>query len=142
MLAMQFQLGQSQWLPADRLRQHQLRQLRELLIHAYATVPFYQRRFEAAGFRTERTTTFEEFFRLPLLSRREVQDGFNDLCSSAVPATHGRILEGTTSGSVGNPLKFKATDMAYFFWQAFNLKTSLDGVLSAPESGSLRFLRH
>ena len=26
--------------------------------------------------------------------------------------------------------------------EPFNLKTSLDGVLSAPESGSLRFLRH
>lgn len=125
MLAMQFQLGQSQWLPTDLLRQNQLRQLRELLIHAYATVPFYRRRFEAAGFSTERTITFEDFFRLPLLSRSEVQDEAKDLCSSAVPATHGRVVEGTTSGSVGNPLKFKSTDLAYFFWHAFNLRDHL-----------------
>ena len=125
MLAMQFQLSQSQWLKPDDLRRNQLRQLHALLTHAQATVPFYQGRLEAAGFDAKRELTPQLFQNLPLLSRREVQDKGPDLYSRSVPPTHGRTTEGTTSGSVGNPLRFKSTDLAYFFWHAFNLRDHL-----------------
>ncbi len=125
MLAMQFQLSQSQWLSAEVLKRDQLRQLHQLLVHAHATVPFYRRRLEAAQFNPKQQIAEEGFLRLPLLSRREVQDEGPQLYSGAVPPTHGRVMEGTTSGSVGNPLRFKSTDLAYFFWQAFNLRDHL-----------------
>jgi phenylacetate-CoA ligase len=125
MLAMQFQLSQSQWLTPDELRRNQFQQLHALLSHAQSTVPFYRDRLEAAGFDVKRPVTQELFESLPLLSRREVQDHGPDLYSRAVPPTHGRTTEGTTSGSVGNPLRFKSTDLAYFFWHAFNLRDHL-----------------
>ena len=40
---MDSQLEQSQWLPADRIREQQLRQLAHLLRHAGETVPFLLR---------------------------------------------------------------------------------------------------
>lgn len=125
MLAMQFQLGQSQWLPADLIFQNQLRQVQELLAHALANVPFYRQRLDALGLRPGAAITAEQFRRLPLLTRREVQDNEATLASRAVPATHGKVLEGATSGSVGNPLRFKSTELAQFFWHAFNFRDHL-----------------
>ena len=44
LLAVQFQLEQSQWLPAEKLRQFQWQQLQRVVQHAYQHVPFYRER--------------------------------------------------------------------------------------------------
>lgn len=44
LLAVQFQLEQSQWLPPEKLRQFQWQQLQRVVQHAYQHVPFYRRR--------------------------------------------------------------------------------------------------
>jgi hypothetical protein len=44
LLAVQFQLEQSQWLPAEKLRQFQWQQLQRIVQHAYQHVPFYRER--------------------------------------------------------------------------------------------------
>jgi len=47
-LAMQFQFEQSQWWSPETLLAQQLAQLRSVLSHAAATVPYYRERFAAA----------------------------------------------------------------------------------------------
>ena len=49
LLSMLYQLAQTQWWAPEQLLEHQLRQMRELLHHAYDTVPFYRQRFDAAS---------------------------------------------------------------------------------------------
>ena len=44
LLAVQFQLEQSQWLPPEKLRQFQRQQLQHVVQHAYQHVPFYRDR--------------------------------------------------------------------------------------------------
>jgi hypothetical protein len=49
LLAVQFQLEQSQWLPPDKLHAFQWQQLRRVIHHASQHVPFYRPRLEALG---------------------------------------------------------------------------------------------
>jgi phenylacetate-CoA ligase len=71
-LSLLFQLEQAQWWPAGRLRDRQQAQLKQLLRHATAHVPFYRDRvgnlMEADG-----EAFWDAWRRLPLLSREDVQ---------------------------------------------------------------------
>ena len=124
-LALMFQLEQSQWWPPERLLESQFRQLAEVVRHAFETVPFYRQRFEAAGIDPNRELTHEAWTRLPILTRKEVQQSFDALLSRRVPKAHGRSTEITTSGSTGMPVKVLSTALAQFFWRTFTLREHL-----------------
>lgn len=117
-LAMLYQLEQTQWWPAERLLEHQLRQLRRLLRHAAATVPFYRERFATAGWDPLQPLTLNTFRRLPLLTRREIQRAGPALHSTALPAVFGKPGETRTSGSTGEPLTVRRTPVDQLLWQA------------------------
>ena len=48
LLAVRFQLEQSQWLPTEKLRQFQWQQLKRVVQHAYQHVPFYRSRLSCS----------------------------------------------------------------------------------------------
>ncbi|MEO5731187.1 MAG: phenylacetate--CoA ligase family protein, partial [Byssovorax sp.] len=73
LLATEFQLEQSQWWSARELQAHQRRQLAALLRHARATVPWYEKRLDAAGITDVQSITPESWSRIPLLTRQDVQ---------------------------------------------------------------------
>lgn len=125
MLALQFQLGQTQWWAPERLREHQFRQLGLLLTHAHATVPFYRTRLETAGFRPGAEVTDTWFSALPVLTRAEVHAQGAALHSRNLPAAHAPVTQGQTSGSTGTPVTFLTTPVTRLFWQAFNLRDHL-----------------
>lgn len=125
MLAMQHQLEHTQWLSGAALRERQQRQLARLIAYCSETFPFYRARFERAGLRPDGALDEAAFARLPLLTRREVQDAGATLRAPALPAAHGQPHEGHTSGATGEPLTFWASDLAYFFEQAFTLRDHL-----------------
>lgn len=125
MLALQFQLEQTQWWPPGRLRQHQFRQLGLLLQHAHGTMPFYRARLEAAGFRSGMDLADGWFSALPVLTRAEVHAQGAALHSRNIPAGHTPVTQGQTSGSTGTPVTFLTTPVTQLFWQAFNLREHL-----------------
>lgn len=122
LLALQFQLEQTQWWPPERLRQQQFRQLGLLLRHAHDTVPFYRERLGAAGYRPGMDIDDECFAALPRLTRAEVHARGDALHSRAMPAAHAPVARGQTSGSTGTPVSFLTTRVTHLFWQAFNLR--------------------
>lgn len=122
MLAVQYQLEESQWWPAEVLRKHQLEQLRTLLSHAFATVPFYTERFAKAGLDPASAELAGAFESLPLLKRAVLQSSADALASTAVPPGHGRTIEHQTSGSTGRPIKTRSTAVTQFFWNAITLR--------------------
>jgi phenylacetate-CoA ligase len=124
-LATLFQLEHSQWLPREQLWKQQRRQLAELLRHAVETCPFYAARSARSVAAFPPDFSLEQFASLPLLTRREVQLHYADLVSRKVPAQHGKVHSGSTSGSTGEPVRYLSTDLASFFWQAFNLRDHL-----------------
>jgi len=125
LLALMYQLEQSQWWPPESLLEHQFRQLGAVVRHAFETAPFHRQRFEAAGLHPDRALTAEAWRRLPILTRKEVQQSFEALRSQRYPKAHGGISEHATSGSTGMPVKVLKTELAQFFWRAFTLREHL-----------------
>lgn len=126
MLALQFQLEQSQWLPAEVLLARQLEQLQLLLSHAEQSVPYYQQRLKAAGVVGDGAPlTMEKWARLPLLTREDVQAAGDSLLSGKVPVEHGKLTRVQTSGSTGQPVVAYKTGVAQFFWGVITLRDHL-----------------
>lgn len=121
MLALLFWLERTQWLSLDQLRARQLQQLDVLVRHAHATVPYYRQRW-GADYDTALPPTLERFAALPLLTRRELQEQFENLKSGKVPPGHGGIKESQSSGSTGIPVRILKTQLSGLFWNAFTLR--------------------
>jgi len=120
-LAVLQQLEQSQWLDGAQLLTRQLRQLEPLLRHAHESVPWYRERW-AGKFDPGDTLSYDAIRRLPLLTRRDIQDGFTRMRSDRFPPHHGQAEERTTSGSTGAPVRFLGTGLDAVFWNAFTLR--------------------
>lgn len=125
LLALQFQLEQSQWWPADMLRARQMEQVDTLLKHAYQSIDFHRTRLSAAGYAPEQLLTDATWQAIPILTRSEIQQAGDALLSKQIPASHGSAKESQTSGSTGRPLKTYVTDITQFFWHAFTLRDHL-----------------
>lgn len=124
-LAVLFQLEQSQWWSADDLRRQQFAQLRRLLLHAKNHVPCYQDRL--AGFDTaaDAQAVAQLWPDVPLLSRRDVQLAGAELHATSVPRTHGAITRTATGGSTGQPVIVQATGLTDFFWRVLTIRDHL-----------------
>jgi len=120
-LAMLRALDATQWLPAQELALLQLRQLDALLRHAWATVPYYEAAWSGM-YEPAAALDPAALARLPVLSRRALQDNFDRLKSSRVPREHGAPEERRTSGSTGAPVRLLATPLSGLMWNALTLR--------------------
>jgi len=85
--------------------------LRAMLVHAAATVPWYERLFAEHGFDPAGVRGPDDLRRLPVLERDSVRAAWSDLQSRAV-ADVDAILT-STSGTTGGGLRVRATPEAY-----------------------------
>ena len=93
----------TQFLSAPAIRQYQLTELRKLLEHAWRTVPFYRDRMQAAGLLCE-ITSFDDLKRLPVTTKRDIQEAGNSMWSTGFP--EDKRVRNQTGGSTGSPLQF------------------------------------
>lgn len=121
-LALQFQLEQSQWWPAQRMLDLQMQQFLQVFRYAVATVPYYRQRFApwSAGI-----SDWAQFRELPLSTRREVQQAAAAMHSETPPPAHGPIVTTESSGSTGSPLVTRGTAWSQLIWHAFLLRDHL-----------------
>lgn len=117
-----YQMESTQWLPPNRLLEHQMGQARHLLRHAQSSVPYYAGKLRSLNIENLCWETFQE---IPLLSRKTLQEDFESLKSNAVPAGHGPIVEGRSTGSTGMPVRFHQTAVTQLFWNALSLREHL-----------------
>lgn len=101
-----------QFLSADRFRQWQHERLRALLEHCYDYVPFYRRRFAAAGLERANLSEPGVLQRLPVLDKEDVRRHAADLTATD---RRWRMRSATTSGSTGRPLTVRS-DMRVAAW--------------------------
>lgn len=124
LLAIHYQLAQSEWWPSTRLEDASFRQLAALLRHALDTVPAYGERL--AGLPLDDPQALAaNWHSIPQLRRAAVQTLGEALHSRAVPADHGRVIAYHTSGSTGRPLRGLETELSHFFFGALNLREHL-----------------
>ena len=124
LLSVLHQLERSQWSSPDELQSLQLRQVDALLRHAYATCEGYRARW-AGAYDANAPLTYAAFARLPLLTRRVLQDEFDALRSARPPEAHGQPVEQRTSGSTGAPVRLLTTRLSGLYWNAFTLRDHL-----------------
>src|SRR6187401_1265105 len=67
-------LETTQWSSLDELLATQTRDLKRLLEHAHAHVPWYRARFDALGAHPNDFRSLEDLTKLPLLTRAEARD--------------------------------------------------------------------
>lgn len=104
-MALAWQLEQTQWWSAERIAEEQARQLAALAAHARDSVPFYAERGVTG------VTTREQWIAAgdALLSRK-------------YPADHGGVEVQMTSRTSGKPVKVRATEVTSLFWKALTLR--------------------
>jgi phenylacetate-CoA ligase len=140
LLALQFQLERTQWLPPGRLVEFQFRQLDGLMRHAWETVSYYRERWRGA-YDPGIPLTPERFSSLPFLTRNDLRGQFDALRSTAIPPAHGGTGESRTSGSTGSPVRVLKTGLCELWWRAFTLRDhawhqrDLGGKLAAIRQG-------
>jgi len=126
LLALLYQMEQSQWWTPEQLRNNQLRQLAPLVQHAFNTVPYYREHREAWGIGEKWSLTPESFgASLPVLTRPEVQEKESAFHSDNMPKGHGKVGDTFTSGSTGRPMRTLKPALAELVWQAITLRECL-----------------
>ncbi len=103
-------LDRAQWWRPEQLRDFQWRELQKLLAAVFASSPYYQKKYAAAGARFEDIRTWDDFRRLPPLTREEVIGHRDELrCADF----RGRLIPHATGGSSGTPVRFWLTLPSY-----------------------------
>lgn len=125
LMAVLFQLQQSEHLSPFDLESLQLQQLHVLFSHLFQHEPFYHSRLSRAGFNPATPLTPELFRSLPILSRAELQAMGDQAFCRHIPPEHGHVRKGMTSGSTGRPLTYAKTGLADFLWNAITLREAL-----------------
>ena len=125
LLALLFQLDETQWWPEERLIDHQLMQSKALLDHAWETVPYYRMRLGAAEYRPGAALDLAAWRTLPLLKRRDIQNAGRSLFSRKLPSEYAPTVETQTSGATGQPVKVIGTQLDGLVYEALTLREHL-----------------
>jgi phenylacetate-CoA ligase len=93
----------------DEVREKQLLDLRALLTHAEAHVPYYRNLFRSLGTCSEEIRSWDDFAQLPILTKDIIREKQRDLVREDVPLE--KLQPHFSGGSTGVPLKFfRSTD--------------------------------
>jgi phenylacetate-CoA ligase len=125
LLAMQQQLQESQFLPLDELGALQFRQIGAIVAHIDRAVPHYGASLRKVGIKPGRDITEEAWARVPILTRRAVQDAGAALHAKELPQGHGRTGLHPSSGTTGMPVKVVKTELFQFYLQAMALREEM-----------------
>jgi phenylacetate-CoA ligase len=93
----------AQWFSRGELEAYQDEKLRDIIRHAYETVPYYRRVFDERGLKPSAVKTQKDLTKLPLLTKDDIRKNFTALVSSNFAP--GKLKYGHTSGTTGSPLE-------------------------------------
>jgi phenylacetate-CoA ligase len=89
--------------PLAEIRNQQLQRLKQLVVDAYETVPFYHRLYRERGFDPGQLSTIDDFRRVPIVRKEDLQAAGEDAISSRFKGTN--LFKTKSSGSSGNVLR-------------------------------------
>lgn len=95
-------LARTEWASAADLEAYQNERLLMVVSHAYEHVPFYRRQFDALKLTPADIRSRADLAKLPLLTRDDIRERFDELRSRAFPQR--ALRTGHTSGTTGTPL--------------------------------------
>jgi phenylacetate-CoA ligase len=98
------EIEQAPFVSPDEVQRNQFRQLSALLAHAEAHVPYYRELFRARGIRSREVRTWDDWRRIPVLTKDIIRDHQDALVREDVPLE--TLTPHFSGGSTGVPLKF------------------------------------
>lgn len=104
-------LMESQYWPADRLRDLQRQHLARLARHARDNVPFYRDRLDVL-FDSRGNVDWSRWNEVPIVTREDLGNSGEEMLSRSIPAAHGATTRATTSGSTGIAITALTTQYA------------------------------
>lgn len=93
-------LEESQWWPERDLRRYQHSQLIQLVRHAKANVPFYEKRLDAVT-DSSGDIDVERWLEVPIVRRKDLVEHSAAMHAGTLPAGHGPVGTASSSGSTG-----------------------------------------
>jgi phenylacetate-CoA ligase len=97
-------VAEAQWWPAERAREYQIEQLRQLVTLAYSNTTFYRRLFGKARFAPADFRSLEDLSQLPTIDKDTVRAHLHEMCAVS-PGAPG-VDYVSTGGTSGVPLHF------------------------------------
>ena len=94
----------AQWWQAERFREYQLNELREILKLAYEKTKFYRHTFDSVGFNPGDMKSLDDINQLPTINKQVVIENLLDMCTKSVDDSD--VDFGSTGGTSGTPLHF------------------------------------
>jgi phenylacetate-CoA ligase len=110
------ELDAAERMPVDELRTLQLERLRWTLRHAYANVPLYRKKFDAAGVSPEDCRSLEDLASFPVTTKNDLRDTYPS-GMFAVPQDQIRRIH-ASSGTTGQPTVVGYTEADLGTWAA------------------------
>jgi phenylacetate-CoA ligase len=98
-------LEETQWYSKEQLEQLQLRLLRDIVNHAYDTVPYYHRLMDELKIRPEDISHLEDIRRFPILTKDQIRAAGNSLHSTKYPSFLTKTAH--TGGTTGQRVALK-----------------------------------
>ncbi|MBZ0156697.1 MAG: phenylacetate--CoA ligase family protein [Alphaproteobacteria bacterium] len=134
-------LETSQYRPLEEVRRDQWRRLRRLLHHAGKHTEFYAARMRERGIQPGDIVSWEDFTRLPLLTKDDIRANRDGMVARTVPPE--RLRAKKTSGSTGVSLDFvvdedslqwkRACALRHDRWTGWDLGEKVAAVWGNPE---------
>ena len=141
-------MERSQWWSREQIREFQWREVQLLLQFAFRSVPYYRKKYAAAGIEPGDIKTREDFAKLPPLTRQEISEHRAELCSEERGA---RLIPHATGGSSGVPTRFFITLDSYdwrcaasaraYSWSGYRMGERALYLWGAPVGHVSRFKR-
>jgi phenylacetate-CoA ligase len=123
--ALMSQLKVTERFPIDVIERMQGRQLGRLAAHHRAHTPSFAARLKDAGLDGQGFDSLAHLRRLPPIGRRDLQETGEGFFSVLVPEAHQPVNELTTSGSTGEPVTVRTTQLLRLLWHAMTLRDLL-----------------
>jgi phenylacetate-CoA ligase len=87
----------------EHLRICQFGHFKKILSFAYRHIPFYKKKYEAAGIHPDHIRSPDDMDKIPVLTKKEIRENGNKVCNKHYS---GLKFRRHTSGSTGNPMTF------------------------------------
>ncbi len=113
------ELERNQWRSLDELQAFQLGELRRLLAHAHANVPYYRRVMDEAGMSPESLRHVDDIRKLPILTRPLERQIGDERRSTAPPLPS---ICKRTGGTTGEPLMVRYDVESDYWREAIKLR--------------------
>ncbi|MGB9748602.1 MAG: phenylacetate--CoA ligase family protein [Candidatus Woesearchaeota archaeon] len=114
-------------LKRNKIIDYQLKSLKEIIRHAYKTVPYYHRIFKKLNLRPEDIKNFKDLKKIPIIDKKEVIKNYEDFISKEYLELYdlNYFFKRITSGSTGIPFMVPYDQRGYDYAELVHLRAWL-----------------